>query len=480
MTRIADAVHGTVRLSDAESAVVSGRAYQRLRGIKHLGLASLVFPGADYSRFAHGIGTLHVTSRILDSLAAAHPDEVTPDDKKLYRMAALLHDIGHYPFSHTFERALTNFYTGRDVIRPKSAPSTGPKSADAGDGPAGSLSDRWLHEELGRHVILEDPYLRGVLEENGIDADVLTRIIERRDPPKYTNLVSSDLDADRIDYLLRTAKHTGLPYGNVDLDYLLSQICLDNDQRICIRPKGLRAAEHVLLCRYFDYQQVSFHKTVAGLELVLNDAVATLLEHGALQVTPTDLQEMIDDGRWYSFDDAHIIAHMRSALNDASYNADEQLLFASILNRKPPKLLAERERLGGSDTLGTLQGLRHSANQHIQSWAQDFGSRFYVWSPPAARLTKIGANVPASVLEDQADEESYDKLQQSIRILADDNNSRPIQECGNSLLKLLSEQALYSIRIYALLPPAQAFEIEAIRTRVRDDLGPTWSTLFDS
>lgn len=476
MTRIADAVHGTVNLSDAETAVISTQAFQRLRGVKHLGLASLVFPGADYSRFSHGVGTLHVTGRILDSLVAAHADEVTEEDTKLYRMAALLHDIGHYPFSHTFERALKNFYAGRDVLRPKGSPS-GAELTDSETTEA--PSEQWLHEVLGRHVILEDKALRGVIKEHGIDADALTRIIERTDPPKYANLVSSDLDADRIDYLLRTAKHTGLPYGNVDLDYLLSQICLDADQHICIRQKGLRAAEHVLLCRYFDYQQVSFHKTVAGLELVLNDAIAALLEHEALRITPSDLQAMIDDGRWYTFDDAHIIAHMREARHDSAYTEDEQLLFSSILDRRPPKLVADRERLGTADTLSTLRGLRHNANQYKEAWGQEFGVRFYIWNPPAARLTKIGANVPVSVLEDDADAESYDKLQQSIRILADGNTSRPIQECGNSLLKLLSEQALYSIRIYALIPPGQDSIVEAIRSRVQNNLGPTWSTLFD-
>src|SRR4051812_33491771 len=109
--RIADAVHGTVELSEHEARVVSSRAYQRLRGVKHLGLAHLAFPGADYSRFAHGVGTLHVTGQILYNLRRNVTGCLDDDEERLYRMAALLHDIGHFPFSHTFERALINYYS---------------------------------------------------------------------------------------------------------------------------------------------------------------------------------------------------------------------------------------------------------------------------------------------------------------------------------------------------------------------------------
>lgn len=479
MTRIADAVHGTVYLDDCETAVISTRAYQRLRGVKQLGLASLVFPGADYSRFAHGIGTFHVTRRILDSLSAAHPNEVADEEKRLYSMAALLHDVGHYPFSHTFERALNDFYTGRDVLKKKATSPADDPTGSAAATSNNTVGERWVHEELGRHLILEDESLRSVLDEYRIDAEALTQVIERHNPPRFANLVSSDLDADRIDYLLRTAKHTGLPYGNVDLDYLLSQICLDAEQHICIRPKGLRAAEHVLLCRYFDYQQVNFHKTVAGLELVLNDAIGALLRSGTLSITPADLQNMIMDGNWYSFDDARIISLMRQSRASGEYTPEDKLLFSAILDRNPPKLIVDRERLGPDSTNATLRTLRHTANQRKAEWESKFGIRFYIWQPSPAQLTKMGANVPASVLEGQTDSESYDRLQQSIRILVDNGTSKPIQECGNSLLSVLSSQALYSIRIYALIPPGQEDTLPSIQSTLNDDLGPSWKNLFD-
>jgi uncharacterized protein len=472
-------VHGTITLDPCESAILGTRAYQRLRGVKHLGLASLVFPGADYSRFAHGLGTMHVTGLILDSLAANHFGSVTDDDRRLYRAAALLHDIGHYPFSHTFERALNDYYTGAELLTRKgdhpAAPGT--PEQEANSGPVGA---RWLHEEVGRHVILGDPALRKLLDAYGIDAEQLTGIIERKDPQTYTNLVSSDLDADRIDYLMRTAKHTGLPYGGVALDYLLGQIRLDNEKRVCFSPEGVRAAEHMLLCRYFDYQQISFHNTVAGFELVLNDAIGVLLRTGAIRCTPDDIRKMISDQRWHSFDDAFIITALRDALDDPQYSTTDRLLFSSILDRNPPRLLVSRERLGSPSAHGhTLQSLLHAASVKLPEWTERFRSaRFYLWKQSDPQLTKIGTSVPASVLEDTADEEFYDRLQQSIRILDDGQSSRPIQECGGSLMSVLSSHVLYSMRIYALLPREEQDIVSEIRSVVEHDLGPAWRTLF--
>ena len=440
-TQIADAVHGMVYLSEFESAIVNTRAFQRLRGVKHVGLASQVFPGADYSRFAHGIGTMHITGLILNSLARCNHGAVTDHDIRLYRAAALLHDIGHYPFSHTFERALNDYYGQAD---PRRTP--------------------WLHEELGRHVILEDAALRRLLDFYDLDAHMVAQIIEDNDPPKYGSLVSSGIDADRIDYLMRSAAHIGLPYGSIDVEYLLSQIRLDRDQRICFSPKGMRAAEHLLLCRYFDYQQISFHKTVAGLELVFNDAIGALLRAGALHCAPEDLYAMIRDGRWYSFDDASIIEVMRNARDDPRYSESDGLVFASVLDRSPPKLIIQRERLGlTTDHRCTLQALVGTAHEKLPEWEAKFGARFYVWKQEEIKLTNSASKVSTP----------------AIRILASEQTSRPIYECGNSLMSILNAHALYSVRIYALFSNAIEPDLSTIRSQVDTDLGSAWRTMFD-
>jgi HD superfamily phosphohydrolase len=406
---------------------------------------------------------MHVTAMTLDALEKNLPGEVTDDDRLLYRMAALLHDIGHYPFSHTFERALKNYYAENNLIKP----------VGSGSDEAALGSEVWLHEKMGRQVLTHDAELAGLLDSVGVNPQELARIIERINPPKFTNLVSSDLDADRVDYLMRTAKHTGLPYGNVDLPYLLSQIMLDDEKRLCFTSKGMRAAEHLLLSRYFDYQQVSYHKTVAGLELVLNDAVEVLFRRGLLDCSSTRLQEMVTTGEWHTFDDAAVVARMRQALG-LELDVGERLILESVLHRRPPKLIANRERIGGAETDEVFrQSLLAIAQAKNVEWESEFGCRIYLWKRVGASLTKIGSTVPVSALS-EPDEESFDKVQQSVRILLKDGTSQPIQGYHRSLLSVLSDQGVFSLRIYALLGPGDAGKLEAITERVNRDLGGLW------
>src|SRR5438046_9773791 len=106
--RVADPVHGTIGLSELEAAVINTGAFQRLRNVKQLGLAHLVYPGADYSRFSHSVGACHVMGRALEALRAYARVTIEDDDIQLYRLAALLHDVGHYPLSHELQEAVTH------------------------------------------------------------------------------------------------------------------------------------------------------------------------------------------------------------------------------------------------------------------------------------------------------------------------------------------------------------------------------------
>lgn len=457
--KIADAVHGTVQLSELESEVISTPAFQRLRGIKHLGMASLVFPGADYSRFSHGVGTSHITARILESLSSTYSGRVTDDDIALYRMAALLHDIGHYPYSHTFERALKNHYSKTGLLKTNEEAT-----------PPDLKQPYMYHEEAGTRVIETDQHLARVLEQGGIDRTELEHIITRVEPPKFANLVSSDLDADRIDYMMRTALHTGLPYGHVDLDYLLTQIRLDDADRICLAAKGMRAAEHMLLARFFDYTQVSFHKTVQALELVLNEAVEALLRHGTLDCSVSAIENMISDGRWCSFDDAHILNLIRTAASSGDFESSELALFRSVLDRNPPKLVFGWEQFGSSDDQATKVTIEKMIKRHIEVWQAEFGVRMWDWSRSTS-LTKVGQSVPLSRVQDDSEAELFDKIQQAVLILRDDGATAvTLQETRSSMVSVLSDKALHAVRVYALLP-AEDDRVDVIRQRIRYDVG---------
>jgi HD superfamily phosphohydrolase len=456
--KIADAIHGTVQLTPLETQVIDSAVFQRMRGIRHLGLASLVFPGADYSRFSHGIGTSHVTGKILAGLEAAHPDKVDADDLRLYRIAALLHDVGHYPFSHTFEHALKDHYRSNALF-------------DQGDEDQTTELElgMLLHEEVGSLVIRNDDQLASILGEAGLDLDEITRIITRSDePPKFTNLVSSDLDADRIDYLLRTAAHTGLPYGHVDLDYLLTQIRLDDEGRICYTAKGMRAAEHLLLSRFFDYAQVSFHKTVAALELVLNEAVGVLLRRGKLLCTQTEIERMITEGDWWRFDDSVVLGLIRAAASDNELDDLEVRYCRAVIERVPPKMLFEWEEFGETATARVAKSLNKLSNSALADWESEFETKIWIWNRDIS-FTKIGST---RSIGDPGQDETYDKIKQAVLVLDEETGrGKPIQSVSRSLMPTLSNSQLHGFRIYALSVDMDVERLAALRARVVRELG---------
>jgi HD superfamily phosphohydrolase len=461
---VADPVHGTIQLSSLEADIISTPAFQRLRNVKQLGLAHMVFPGADYSRFSHCLGVCHVTKRILKALRDRGV-QIEPEEETKYRLAGLLHDVGHYPFSHVTERALSAYLKKSLIIDEKKGEENGGQGAGA--------EDPYLdHEQVGKEVIALDPDIREILDGAKIDPTDISAIFAREKPPRFANLVSSDLDADRIDFLMRTAHNTGLPYGRIDLDYLVGQLCLDKESKICIQPKALRTVEHFLLGRYFDYQQVAFHKTVAGLELVLEEVLRAVLDAGLLTASASDIRKRIAANGWYAVDDTYALSLIRT-LADMTKSDVIRRRAEAILLRQPPKLLAIAERLANRDqeAKNRLLSQEQMVREKIPAWAHEFGipnDFWYVWSKAGQSLTKIGSRVPVSEKADQ------EVVEQVVKVLnVHDNTSRPIVEVDRSLMSILSNYALYTLRVYVLLPAGMETKREKIEERIRKDLPHT-------
>lgn len=450
---ISDSVHGTIELNEVETRLVSTPAFQRLRAIKQLGLGYMVFPGADYSRFSHSLGACHVTQQLVQALGNAGV-EISDDEQVRYRLAGLLHDIGHYPFSHALEDAIADHYASHLIQADTPSPDESPAKA--------SIPESWLdHESVGKAILTTDPEIVKGFAEFGISPESVYRIFTREEPPRFSNLISSDLDADRIDFLLRTAHQTGLPYGRVDLPYLLSQIRVDSSERICLHPKALRTADHFLLGRYFDYQSVAFHKTVAALELVLKDVLRALLESGALDCSKSAIKAKIASGEWLRFDDAEVIRLMRE-LSSSTADKIIRAKAESILFRRPPKLVYQLEslepRCEASDSFHSFR--RKVLTEKIPVWAEKFGipeKLWYVWDHSGRPLTSIGSTIPVG------EEIDADKAEQSIRILnPEDQSSTPIGNMKNSLMRVLANHSLYSVRVYVVFPP----DIEKLRGEI--------------
>lgn len=240
--RYRDPVHNIISLSsdNAEDALlialVDSAEFQRLRRIKQLGLAMYTYQGAEHSRFTHCLGVLHLMTRMLDRLRAHH--RFSDEARLAGRVAALLHDLGHGPFSHVMEKVTREHHekwTERILIDPESE----------------------VHRVLAAH----DPELPRRI------VDVLAH---RYSPPFVSQLVSSQLDCDRFDYLLRDSLMTGAKYGIYDLEWILNALEIDAaEERIYVSHKGLYAVEEYLQARYYMFRQVYFHRTLRAAEAVL-------------------------------------------------------------------------------------------------------------------------------------------------------------------------------------------------------------------
>jgi HD superfamily phosphohydrolase len=455
--RISDPVHGTIGLSELEVRVLSTQAFQRLKNVKQLGLVYQVFPGADYSRFAHSIGVCHITGKILAALSRRYPTKISEDEIQRYRLAALLHDVGHYPFSHTLEHAIKDHYS----------------SSLFADGPGGGGAPKtsFKHERASREVVNQDSEIASVLA--GHEPARITAIFMREEPPAFANLVSSDLDADRIDYLLRTAHHTGLPYGSVDLEYIISQMRVDEQGRVCLSSKAVRAADHFLLSRFFDYQQITYHKTVAALEWALSDVLTKMLQADILELSADDVTAMIQDGSWRTFDDAHVIGLIREHREVLGEIVRRKI--DAVLHRHPPKLLVETEYIAarGETEQKQFRLLHRMVRDRVPEFASKSGidlAHWHLWTRPGIVLTKIGSTVPvtSAIEPDKEDEEAYEQM---VRILdATETKSAPIVDLQHSLMRPLAEQALYVLRLYVLPPADDVALISGLRNTIKKDL----------
>jgi hypothetical protein len=254
-----DPVHGLIEFKDADRPIadlLETRAMQRLRRIKQMGFAWLVYPGAEHSRFGHALGAFHIAQRVTRRL----DHELTAPTALHIKVAALLHDVGHGPFSHAWEHVF------------------------AGGG----------HEHWGARIATEDPELARALEalEPGLPGTLTAFWAKRYKPHFAPKLVSSQLDVDRLDYLLRDGHYSGAGYATYDLDWIIHAIQIahvraghdDPSDLVVDYRRGMYAVEQYLFARSYMYAQVYHHKTVRAAEWMFIKTLerfAQLARHGA-------------------------------------------------------------------------------------------------------------------------------------------------------------------------------------------------------
>ncbi|MGD0535039.1 MAG: HD domain-containing protein [Methanoregula sp.] len=457
--KLHDSVHKTIGLSKLEVEIIDTRTFQRLRNIKQLSLVHYVFPGADYSRFSHSLGTCHLAGKLFDAMYK-NPTEEQLKLKQKIRLAGLLHDIGHYPFSHTTEDAIKQY-----INKAPNAKSGLVKKGETTTETTFSAQRYLDHENIGSKILDHNKEIRSILDKNGIDPIEISNLFIKKgeSPPEIKILISSDLDADRLDYLLRDAHYMGLPYGSTDLNYILRQMRHDKDNRPCFDSKALRTIDHFLLCRYFDYSQVIFQKTVTGMEEVLKRVLQYLITKNEIKYSESEIIELISSGKWNEYDDIHIMGVIRAYYNSTDTPSEEKLFMKSIIERIPPKEIAKLEYIDGIDRVESFKAKISDLTSLTQRISEKFGingKHIFVWDNGGLRLTKMGRMTEVS----KAQAITVEDLNQRIRIhhrISED--SHPIMERNDSLMSILADRALYSMRLFVLDPnltDAKVMEIQ--------------------
>ena len=233
---ITDPVHKYIRFSQVEREVIDSPAFQRLRRIRQLAGAHLVYPSAQHSRFEHSLGAMHIAGLAGETLLSKryiNQAEMVQD----LRLAALLHDIGHGPFSHLFEELL-------------------------------EYHCNTTHEELGKKIIMQSE-IADILQRYGSSAHQICQLSFGQSRVNFMNeIISGGLSADIMDYLPRDGLFTGAEYAKVDYHRLVSSLEVSRN-RLAINRSALNSLESMLISRYEMFKAVYFHKTVRGAEVML-------------------------------------------------------------------------------------------------------------------------------------------------------------------------------------------------------------------
>lgn len=358
---IFDSLHGFVKITLAEKEIINSLYFQRLREIKQLSFAYYVFPGAVHTRFSHSIGVLATISKILERLISLRT-EIPDDEVLVLRMAALVHDIGHYPLSHLIEESYKQ-HLKKFHLEISSEDEVGGNADILDDFSArfpSVMQEACLHnghhEQLGAFIVSNTDFEGGVtfiLNKHGFDdeqIDNIGLIIQGKSLTTWHNqIIHSELDVDRLDYLLRDSHETGVHYGNFDFEYLINNCRLVEDTNLnkifAIKSSASFTVEHFLLARYFWYAQIINERTISIFDYLGTTAYTWLINNGFANkyIEVLDLVQRPED--FFKFNDNYFWNLIYSNGNSGdivAYHGWEFFKQASayLVNRTPLKRLS--------------------------------------------------------------------------------------------------------------------------------------------
>ena len=269
---IRDPLWSHIHLSEGLASVLDSVEFNQLSKIKQLGPAYLVYPGATHTRLSHSLGVYHIAHRIIRTLLVQSGCPVlSAEAVRAYLAAALLHDLGHFPFAHSL----------------KELPLT-------------------AHERLAAAMIQEGPLARLLRDRVRTDPSMVASIIDETMDARgstevrfFRTLLSGSMDPDKLDYLNRDAYFCGVPYGMQDIDFALSRIRVNGAEGIAIERSGISAVENILFSKYLMYRAVYWHRNVRSATAMIKKGLSQALGQGLIE--PSELYGLTDESFYAGF-----------------------------------------------------------------------------------------------------------------------------------------------------------------------------------
>lgn len=461
-----DPLYGFIHLTTLEWEIIHTPFYQRLKWIKQLGFTFYTFPGAEHSRYGHSIGVMFNAHKILQRLGRGVSDKDLLDDQiqspqkafhQSIRLAALLHDLGTFMFSHTTEMAYIRY-----------GETTNEK------GGKGHPDD---HEHLGSFIIKNTDYEGGItqiLKKNRIDPQQISNLVKGIDPNVLANqILHSEIDCDRMDYLLRDAHYSGIKYGTYDRDYLLHHFRVANvngQEIVAINHNALHAVEDFLMARFAWYSQVIRSARGARFDAIAEEVCFHMLEKGKIY-SYSQLMDMIsnDPLKFYTFNDNYFITqvhHQYASGGFDKYPRIKDLAYCLLFEKAPRTIKIEefKQRILSQDEDHIYEKIVKKAEDKIKEikeilrkkgtdkdWiVEDLPKKNIVFVKSRKKLVKSKTNEnlllerdPAKILMDNGDVKLLGDVENSIiSDLQTKFNFVPNVYCSDSAYELLKTEGI--------------------------------------
>ncbi|MBO3842692.1 MAG: HD domain-containing protein [Candidatus Brockarchaeota archaeon] len=403
-----DPIHGFIEVDDPFLKIIDSPFFQRLRRIKQLAFTDLVFHGAEHSRFGHSLGTYHLAKTIVERIDQDGSRKGIYDE---FYLAALLHDIGHPPFSHAFETVIREVYG-------------------------------YSHEDYTRAVI-KHTEIGDFIKEIGLNKDSVVKLIEGKyvEEPQLQHLntlIGSELDIDRMDFLLRDAYYCGVPYGNYDIERLLLSLQVHNGE-IVVQEKGRHAVETFVLSRFYMYTQVYTHHTRRAFDIMLK----TIFTKDNFENIDYPRPSEKDVERLPEYDDIWLLGEIKRISQGSGVEAD---IARSLLERKPIRMVVQR--IAYADIESKLTDPIFSRIEALESFKEEL-ARGVGLEPRLIFFDKPWRDLP---FEERYRQYSSTREEEAkaIKIMQGDGHIIDVAFDESSLAYHLSRKLAQVIRVYTI------------------------------